>query len=1811
MNQGANPQTFWPNGMTLYNLVFDKTAIGNVDQAYIIGTFTVNDLTFKNSAASGSIEHKGNGSTVININGNLNFPVTAGAGEVRFGFSGGQILANLYGNLVMSDANAVLRSNITFVGATTQTVSQTLGTITGGAWIVNKTNAGDTITLLTDLSGSQSITMTQGTFDATGIATMTAASYSQSGTSIFKAPVSLTINNGDFTYTAGTFTHNNGAVAFYNNSNPRYFSAGSIVMYDLLFDKGIYGSQNSTYISGTFTVNNLTVRNTYSSQSLLFNDGGGATTITVKGNLDLPSTPGVATVLGFGSANLNITLNLYGNLTISDAQATLFANINFVGAGAQTITQATGTISGATWTINKTNPTDTVTLLTNISGTQNVTITQGTFSVGAYTAALGALTLNGGTFEATNSASITVNSYAQAVGSTMKAPVSLTVNKGNFTYTAGTFTHNNGTLSFINNSTDRYFAAGSIVLYDLFFDKTYSGISKTYISGTFTVNNLTAQNSDSYQYLVFNDNGSYVANITVNGNLSFPSSPSSAYAVEFGNSSLSMTINLNGNLTMSDAQVKLHVNANFVGALAQTITQATGTIPGGTWTVNKTNLADTVTLLSNLFGSQTITMTQGTFDLSTYTVAVTSLVLNGGVFQATNSAGVMASSSAQSGTSVFNAPASFTINNSDFTYTAGTFNHNNGTLTYVNRGVNPQTFSANGLTLYNLIFNNTTSDSVSQSRITGTFTVNDFTLTDNGAAGRIDYIKSGTCVINVSGNLNFPSTAGSGIIRFSFTDYGLFTVNLSGNLVMSDADVLFYPNINFVGAGAQTITRTAGTISSGAWIVDKTNFTDTVTQASSVLTPTSLAVTKGIYDLGGYNLTTPSLTVSSGSTFRLKGDETVTNNLSTTFSAGSTVEYYATSSSRAIKSWTHTTGTLKINGAGGVFTLPANSTISTTTISAGTLSLNGYNLTTALLTNNSTLRRIGSETITISTSTRSGTIEYVGDADGIADNYNVSNISNLNYHNLSIASTDITDTYTFPATINISGNLTKTAGTISAASTAVTLSGTNQTVSVDAPVTVSALTKVVSTANDILSFGTTGSLVITGATTLQGTASYPLSLRSTTPATQWLFDPQGARNFSYLDVQDSWNVNALGINSPSITGFVNSGNNTNWGIILLPTVTSSAATNISTTTVTFTGNITDTSGADVTDRGFEYGFNTGYGTIASTTGTYGVGEFLADITGLIPNTLYHYRSFAVNSGGTGTSTDRSFTTLVALPTITSSPATSINASGATLNANITNTGGENNTVRGFEYGLTTAYGTATSTTDSYGTGAYTAVITGLSSETLYHYRAFSTNSAGTSSSTDQTFTTLDINSPVITILGSNPAFVNQNATYTDAGATSTDTVDGDLTSSIITTNNVNTAIVGNSSVVYTVSDTSGNSAISTRVVTVLDITAPTLTSITSATTSSSATITWTTNEPATSQVQYGPSTSYGDLTTTSDLTGNTTHTVILPNLISCANYYYRVISTDLYDNTATSSGYTFFIAGCTGDSSVLASSTEETLTAEGGTVILNELNLEAPADFTATTSQVVFQAKELAESEFFVTVTVPDTYTFIGDFIYNLKTFIDSTTILPDFILPLTITITYDPATLGSITESSLVIYRYDAPTWTPLTSCSVNTTLHTVTCTTTRFSDFGLFGKVVEATSVTTRSSGTHFGCKDPKATNYEFFSAHRQSLCQYALAVITPVATNPVTIKPLVITTSTTTKYTFTRNLKLYMTGPDVLALQKYLNVQGFIIATTGPGSSGNETTMFGGKTQAALIKYQKAKGITPAVGYFGPITRGWVGR
>ena len=71
---------------------------------------------------------------------------------------------------------------------------------------------------------------------------------------------------------------------------------------------------------------------------------------------------------------------------------------------------------------------------------------------------------------------------------------------------------------------------------------------------------------------------------------------------------------------------------------------------------------------------------------------------------------------------------------------------------------------------------------------------------------------------------------------------------------------------------------------------------------------------------------------------------------------------------------------------------------------------------------------------------------------------------------------------------------------------------------------------------------------------------------------------------------------------------------------------------------------------------------------------------------------------------------------------------------------------------------------------------------------------------------------VDSTKPVITLLGDATVSLTVGDTYTDAGATATDNIDGNITANIVTVNSVNTSIVGDYSVTYDVNDSAGNVA---------------------------------------------------------------------------------------------------------------------------------------------------------------------------------------------------------------------------------------------------------------------------------------------------------------------------------------------------------------------------------------------------------------
>jgi hypothetical protein len=226
----------------------------------------------------------------------------------------------------------------------------------------------------------------------------------------------------------------------------------------------------------------------------------------------------------------------------------------------------------------------------------------------------------------------------------------------------------------------------------------------------------------------------------------------------------------------------------------------------------------------------------------------------------------------------------------------------------------------------------------------------------------------------------------------------------------------------------------------------------------------------------------------------------------------------------------------------------------------------------------------------------------------------------------------------------------------------------------------------------------------------------------------------------------------------------------------LPTLTTTGATSITSTTSVSGGSITSNGGATVTSRGVCWSTTPNPVVTGNhTTDGNGIGTFTSSITSLTPATLYYVRAYATNSEGTAYGTEISFTTTITtnnLPTLTTTAISSITTTTASSGGNITTDGGAIVIARGVCWSTTTnPIVTGNHTTDGTGIGSFTSSIAGLNSGTIYHVRAYATNSVGTAYGNELILTTA---SPDVFIAGSdsNGATVWLNGIRTNFNATS-------------------------------------------------------------------------------------------------------------------------------------------------------------------------------------------------------------------------------------------------------------------------------------------------------------------------------------------------------------------------------------------------------------------------------------------------------
>ncbi len=127
--------------------------------------------------------------------------------------------------------------------------------------------------------------------------------------------------------------------------------------------------------------------------------------------------------------------------------------------------------------------------------------------------------------------------------------------------------------------------------------------------------------------------------------------------------------------------------------------------------------------------------------------------------------------------------------------------------------------------------------------------------------------------------------------------------------------------------------------------------------------------------------------------------------------------------------------------------------------------------------------------------------------------------------------------------------------------------------------------------------------------------------------------------------------------------------------------------------------------------------------------------FTSNMTDLEPVTKYYVRAYATNNQGTSYGQEVEFTTLPALPTLSTNYVTILSPSSVSTGGEITDDGGAEVTERGVVWGTSPSFNPDTvvenRTSDGNGTGNYRSDVTRMELSITYYIRAYATNSAGT------------------------------------------------------------------------------------------------------------------------------------------------------------------------------------------------------------------------------------------------------------------------------------------------------------------------------------------------------------------------------------------------------------------------------------------------------------------------------------------------
>jgi phosphodiesterase/alkaline phosphatase D-like protein len=347
----------------------------------------------------------------------------------------------------------------------------------------------------------------------------------------------------------------------------------------------------------------------------------------------------------------------------------------------------------------------------------------------------------------------------------------------------------------------------------------------------------------------------------------------------------------------------------------------------------------------------------------------------------------------------------------------------------------------------------------------------------------------------------------------------------------------------------------------------------------------------------------------------------------------------------------------------------------------------------------------------------------------------------------------------------------------------------------------------------------------------------------------------------------------------------------------------------------------------------EYGVTAAYGSATSLDSTL-KSSHTVSLSGLSPDTTYHYRVISDDApGNKATSVDYTFETESGVANIVIAD---VSASNVTSSSAIINWSTDVAADTQVEYGLTTAYGSATGLDSSLAT-QHCVSLNGLSPNTTYHFRVkssgalsddytFATSGETTPPAmTEITISNITVASAVITWNTDEPATtqVFYDAVSHAAGAATDYQWSTPLNADMLLSHGAGLTGLSSGITYYckvVSKDACNNEAVSEELsfTTVADATAPTITApAASAITTTTAVISWNTDEPATSQAAYDTASHASgavddySLTTSLDSALLLSRSIGLAGLSPDTTYYYRVVSADASGNQTVSTEQSF------------------------------------------------------------------------------------------------------------------------------------------------------------------------------------------------------------------------------------------------------------------------------------------------------------